>query len=100
MCIWPPSSRGRTSLALFVKAGGVFFLFCLTVIVVACGSDTGQFVASTPVATLRACKETTFRTIQESSCTSKSRSKWRAFLQASNQRGSKLVEGQLEKYLF
>src|SRR5260370_42261275 len=49
---------------------------------------------------LRACKETTFRTIQESSHTSKSRSKWISFRQASNQRGSKLVEWQLEKYLF
>jgi hypothetical protein len=46
------SGRNKTSLPLLVKCGGIFLLLLLTVIVVACGSDTTQAVPGTPVATL------------------------------------------------
>jgi hypothetical protein len=46
------ADRNKTSLFLLVKCMGIFLLFLLTVIVVACGSDTTQAVPGTPVATL------------------------------------------------
>lgn len=44
--------RNKTSLPILLKCAGICLLLLLTVIVVACGSDTTQAVPSTPVATL------------------------------------------------
>jgi hypothetical protein len=44
--------RNKTSLPMLLKCAGVFLLVVLTVIVVACGSDTTQAIPGTPVATL------------------------------------------------
>src|ERR1700686_2199295 len=42
----------KTSLPMLLKCAGIFLLLLLTVIVVACGSDSTQAVPGTPVATL------------------------------------------------
>jgi hypothetical protein len=44
--------RNKTSRSMLLKCAGIFLLVLLTVIVVACGSDTTQAVPGTPVATL------------------------------------------------
>src|ERR1700730_8058018 len=46
------SDRNKTSLPMLLKCAGIFLLVLLTVIVVACGSDSTQAVPGTPVATL------------------------------------------------
>ncbi len=45
-------ARYKRSLPLVLKCGGIFLFFLLTVIVVACSSDTTQALPGTPVATL------------------------------------------------
>lgn len=47
-----PSDTYKTSLPLFIKCGGIFLLLLLTVVVVACGSNSTQVAPGTPVATL------------------------------------------------